>query len=362
MYLLPTLGGPWLANGALVLQNTLLLATLLALGSTAIDSRRGGWTAMAVLIAFSGMDALGALFVQPNLLGSLDRHLEAWGGLQFSSDLTLLFWVPQHAIAGWIGAMLYLLWRKSCVPVSIALMAVPLVAIWSPFAMAGALPFVALAGWEEWRSGRIQVIDLLPALAATAVALPALVYMTSGMSDVGTRIGAVNPRFYGCVESFEVLPFLLCLAGSRTTRKQRIELAVIGAVLLAVPFVWVGRNCDFMMRASVPALAILAVLAAEQIASRENLRAPRSRILITILLIGAITPLHEVVRAVRYRPAPPIRCTLIKAFEQTYGDQGISQYVAPVRDLPRALRPTRSSILPPDGAAPCWDRPWMARR
>ena len=98
MFLIPALAAKTLgeraADIALLVQNSLLLGTLLALGSTLFATRRARLIALVVVIGFSGLDALGRILFR----GGLSDHLENWAYLQYSSTITLAFWVPQHAL------------------------------------------------------------------------------------------------------------------------------------------------------------------------------------------------------------------------------------------------------------------------
>ncbi|KEZ00330.1 hypothetical protein AI27_06250, partial [Sphingomonas sp. BHC-A] len=118
MFLLPALVfkllGPRAADIALLAQNTTLVALLLALGSQLFAERRSRLIGLAIFILFSGMDAIGDLLMQ----GMLTGHMEDWAEIQYSSTITLLFWVPQHAIAGWVGAVGYMLWREGRAPLA----------------------------------------------------------------------------------------------------------------------------------------------------------------------------------------------------------------------------------------------------
>ncbi|KAK0349060.1 hypothetical protein LTR94_034709, partial [Friedmanniomyces endolithicus] len=69
--------------------------------------------------------------------------------------------------------------------------------------------------------------------------------------------------------------------------------------LLAIPFVQIGSSTDFMMRGSVTALTILAVMLVDLL-----LVPSRARLfLIVALAVGALTPLHEIRRAVSHPAA-----------------------------------------------------------
>ncbi len=61
--------------------------------------------AAAVIVLFSGLDVIGTWLQAPGSLAHWDvtRHLEWWAqSYQYSSMTTQLFWVPNHALGGWL--------------------------------------------------------------------------------------------------------------------------------------------------------------------------------------------------------------------------------------------------------------------
>lgn len=58
------------------MQNAVLVALLLALGSQLCSGRRARFIELAVFLCFSGMDAIGNLLQQ----GKLADHMEQWAG------------------------------------------------------------------------------------------------------------------------------------------------------------------------------------------------------------------------------------------------------------------------------------------
>lgn len=366
MFLLPALigkaGGGTAADMALLAQNAVLIGTLLALGSTLFDSRRAKWTALAVVIAFSGLDALGRLLVRDGL----SDHMENWAFLQYSSTITLLFWVPQHGLSGWVGAVGFLLWRSGRAPLAPWLVLMPLCALWSPLGLAGGLPFAALAGVRSLLTRSLRPADILLPALASLIALPSLLYLASGAGDgVGARIAPLPITQWALFLLLEVgvfaVPLLFATSASRFGRDSLILTLL---VLMAVPLVRVGWSIDFMMRASITALAILAVLTAEAIVTTPRVRPW----LIGALLIGAVTPWHELHRAFVHPPAPAIRCDLIRAWDFEALELGMRKaddppspkgtYLTPAAALPGAIRPAAPAPARAEAPARCWDGHW----
>ena len=365
MYLVPALVGKSAglpaAHWALLLQNSFLLGSLLALGSLLFPTTRARRIALCVILVFSGMDTIGVLLARPELVWPLDGHIDDWAPqLQYSSMLTLAFWVPHHAISGWMGGLLFLLWRRKMLPLGAFLTAAPLCLIWSPLGVMGTIPFAMLACGQAIAERSFRWTDLLlPALASLLV-IPSLVYLGLDAGRVGARLVSVAPILYLLFETVEVIPILvLTLAFGRTRVQDSALLCTIASCLAIFPFVALGENDDFVMRASIPALLILALIAAERLAE-----APQSRhrtLLMLVLAIGALTPAREIYRALLFRATPFPACDVAAAWQESYPEFGMHTYFARLSSLPRYLHVVPMAMAPPTHG-PCYDRPWKLPR
>lgn len=375
MYLLPALAykawGPLAGDIALLVQNSLFFGSLLAASSVLFNTARARWTALAVFVLFSGMDILGPLLDNlRGMGGNFDDHVELWSGLQYSSHVTQIFWVPQHAFAGWLCALLFLLWKADRLGVGALLAAVPLLTLWSPLSAIGAVPFAAYAGIRTLSQRRLGRNDVLLPIAALALSLPALIYLQAGGEGVGAGFYPVRPLQYAKFVAAEVLPIVgaLLLIGWR----QRFGLDTLFIVtlgLLVIPFFQIGPTIDFIMRASIPALMILSVMAADALLRAEDERGTmRGRaggfLLCAALVIGAVTPILEVRRAIMLRPSPPTECNFVQAGDQSRGlvRTTRSTYLTPVGTLPSLMRPANPVVVRNYPNARCWSRPWKMPR
>jgi hypothetical protein len=358
MYLAPALIGKLAgfraAELALLIQNTILLGTVLALGSTLFDSVRKRWIAAGVFFGFSGMDIVGRLITH----GSPWLHLEQWAGIQFSANLTQAFWVPQHALAGWIFATFYMLWREGRMPAWPALAAVPLSALLSPLAMLGTIPFAAHIGVELLAKRRLRWFDFVLPAAGLIAAAPALLYLTAGSGSVGSRPQPVQLHVYVLFIFLEIGFYVFALWRVRErTRFGKATGALVVAMLLAVPLVEVGQSVDFVMRASIPALAILSIMVAEPLihpaaVGDTNWKMARKWAIIAFS-VGLATPAGEVARALLLPRAPLQLCGY-------YGvvPNGYATYVAPIERLPALVQPSGVARVVPAEPRRCWDGPW----
>jgi len=147
--LLGKLGGWLLANQVLLVWSWIGL--VLAMLWFITLNRRAAFTVILLFVIFSGLDVIGEVFVRsivapirPEVRAILSwDHIEQWSiGWQYSSNTTLLFWVPHQALAGWIAsgvlmyAILYFPQRKY------SLFYFSLTALWSPFVTIGLIPYL----------------------------------------------------------------------------------------------------------------------------------------------------------------------------------------------------------------------------
>ncbi|MBK7955613.1 MAG: hypothetical protein IPK02_17575 [Candidatus Accumulibacter sp.] len=168
----------WTAAGVLIF---LLLLPL---------PRRGGWrltVALFVVIFFSGMDFLGVVIATESM-PIFPLRLEWWVPLSYPSLTNQLLWAPNHCLPIWIATLLYFRHRHGAEFLRIMVAALPLTLIWTPFAVIGLLPFVALGvgnwirkfGWHKVPWGAI--------ISAAAFSLPIGLFL---LIDVG-HIDAVS--------------------------------------------------------------------------------------------------------------------------------------------------------------------------
>jgi hypothetical protein len=368
MYLLPALAGKAMRSDgvamiALLAQNAVLLGGLLASGSTLYRVPGDRVRALVVVAAFSGIDTLGAMLSDPAQLHPFDRHIEGWARLQYSSTFTVLAWVPQHGLAGWPGALLFLLERRGRIAPAQAIAPLPLLALWSPLALVGALPFVAMTGARLLRRRGPIGLPCIAGLLASAIAVPALFYLHTDAGDGTTRfsIRALTGVQWSLFLAVEVLPFLGPALFACRWRRDGVVMATVTLILAIAPFLWIGDNCDLMMRASIPALTLLSLYVAETLGDPSRRARAMRPLLVMALVSGALTPARELWRALLYRPSPITRCDLPSAFAVSFSAWGMGQDLVPLSRMPEALRPAIPSLF---RSVPirCYDRSWQSRR
>jgi hypothetical protein len=286
------LGGWDLAN--LALFSTTLVGAFLAVLWLVVLGRGGPVISGILCILFSGMDMLGATLIAkggPDLTRIVaDYHLEWWIGLgqwQYSSNVSLLYFAPHQALAGWLLTALVIdaiQTNNGKFPV-IFVIAISL--LWSPFVTIGLLPlsFVYLITQRRSLVAGVKAQMTHMNFAGLLVAVLLALYYVSRFQalELPQRYNAPAARAflgefwfitsrvplgtflvqYGLFVlcEFLVLWFFLirvqreCSSWSRTPRL----LYASGILLLLLPLVHYGWYNDLVMRASIPALFVLQV-------------------------------------------------------------------------------------------------------
>lgn len=359
MYLVPALLGGASQLGrdwVLFAHNSLILGLILAQGAALFEGRRARLIALTIFVTFSGLDIVGNL-IRQWIAGVADwDHIERWSGYyQYSAHITQIFWVPQHALAGWTVALAYLLWRKGLAPVGLFAASMPLVALWSPLALFGALPFAAFAGFRALLTGAWNWLDVLFCAIAAALTIPALLYLSSDAATVGGGLRAPFLPAYVLILLIEVVPFVLPLLRDKTKQNDRTTVLVAGLCLFLMPLWSIGISNDFQMRASIMPLALIAVAFADW-ASRLQQGDEKAFVLI-IVALGAVTGGFEIARAFRFAPSPAPHCSLAGVWDRQTGlVVPHASYFAARESFPFTIVPVdRVDIANP---GKCWDRPW----
>ncbi len=303
---------------------------------------------VAVFMAFSGMDLVGqAAHFKPWGLG---EHLEWWAFLfQYSSHTTQLFWVPNHALPGWIAIAWLTSLDRRRLPVAPAILFVAMTPMWSPLTAIGLAPIVAVAIADalmrERTWARVREVFDLRVLCCAAICLVLIYpYITAGSDRVRSGLTAAVPwvgedflpRYVEFV-LFEFAGFAVLLL-RRDWRDPRVWTATV--VLLLLPIVSFGPNNDLAMRASIAPLALLSIGLGRWLAAPGAARRDPGAVACALLLlaIGSATPFMEVARDF-IRPAWPLD-TKASVPDVTRG----AHYLTPAAQpwLERFLRPAPS--------------------
>jgi hypothetical protein len=178
-----------------------------------------------------------------------------------------------------------------------SLMLMAAIVLWSPLSALGLVPFF-LAGLD-WRRDLRTLFATRSGLPFLALAALVARYITLDAQTIahGWAIDQFSKvsTFWFYYSAFCLLEFgvlALLLAWSRAF-DAKVAIAVL--VLLALPFLHFGAGNDLVMRASIPALAVLALAAVRPLVRSDRLL-PRG-LLALVLVIGALGAAQEPARA-----------------------------------------------------------------
>ncbi len=315
------LGGWHLANQALFAWSWIGL--ILAMTWFLVLTRQFTMRMVWLFVLFSGLDVIGELVARWVILPLRPEaapllkwdHIEQWSiGWQYSSNTTLLFWVPHQALAGWIatGMLLYTILYSRRKEYSFFI--VGLTALWSPFVTVGLLPYVLVGFLLEGESlpKRLKRYLSLPGLCGLGLLAITGLYYSAKLVSTLPLSGANIPQGFslsfapdaearliglGLVLVFCILEFgLYAIFVHRTTRDGDAKVKGVWIATLVClslfPFYRFGGVNDFVMRASIPALYVLAVFVGRSL-SRRSLTGFRRMTLVALLVIGSITAMIE---------------------------------------------------------------------
>jgi hypothetical protein len=322
--------GGWLA-GNLALALWGFGGLLLALLWVVRLARRPVGRTLALFVVLSGLDVIGYFLLHDfrvdladpgTPFGLLVENLNVWNtAWQYGSSMTVLFWVPNQALAAWIAASLLLEGADAGRARGSAVLVAALTLLWSPFVTLGLLPLVAadlLASSGSFGRRLRDYISLPNAAGLLLGGLLGLFYATKlapllPILEGGLRRGFLPLEWGGAdwppflallavsyLLEFGVLALLVLTAGLPATRARRWQLGAALLWLIVLPWFILGENNDLAMRASIPALFVLTLAAVESFCRALARRGLLLAAWVVYLALAAVAPLEEIaVRVVR---------------------------------------------------------------
>ncbi len=273
------------ANQALFLWTYFGLC--LALLWFAVLAHRLSFLTLLIVICFSGLDVIGlaivrTVFLHEPLAFLHWEHIERWSGnWQYSANSSLLFWVPNQALGGWIAcgiifsALFYGREKKGLI------FYLALSPLWSPFVTLGLLPyFIAdfFSGKKSWMTRVTQYLSFSNVIGVLLILVSVLFYSAKfypiplPLSPVSKGFVLTHPVVPGLsvIESvallvlfvlFELLLYMFVIYASGlplSAREQRFLQTTL-IFLLILPLYRYGFWNDLVMRASIPGLCVLCI-------------------------------------------------------------------------------------------------------
>jgi len=284
--------------------------------------------AVALVLGFGGLDLLGYLAINRQL-PVVGEHIEWWAGFaQFSSNSTLLYWVPNHALPAWLGTVLVLRhWRGSELA-RLAPLLGACIPLWSPLAALGLVPIILMGiNWSQDAKVLFAPKRFVP---AAILALLCICYLTMGSGTIPGEWIFENPQNVAALFNLYVLLCflefgILALLILRLRAGSGLVLMAM-ALLLVMPAYKFGYGNDLVMRASIPALLVLALSTVRPLTEPGHLG---WRIILAVVLgIGAVGAMQEPARAVVSPRWPAMDISLTDASREYSGIAAPVTYVS----------------------------------
>ncbi len=366
MYLLPAtvgrLTGLFGAHFALLVQNVILLGASVYV----IASLAPRWRAFAIFLFlfFSGVEIIPQ--IKMIMAGSAKGlwppcDIEWWTlYFQYSSNVTEIFWAPNHAAPGWwLASLVLLAARREYDLARLGVMTAAML-LWSPLAVVTAPVFLlSIAARDHFRDFRSMRLWL--AMAAAALFLPVVVFLMIGADRVPTSGFLLGkPGFIAVYLSFLTIQiphaYIIYKAWPAVDEKLRNLVVVAVGLLCVIPLYSFGPGNDLAMRGSIQPLVILAYAFVSVVASVDWRTRPGLGAATALIVAGgAMTPLFAIAGGLYYRPYAISVCDLLTASHQIDGEGLPDNYVAPRARAPDWIVHPGMPVEPVTaGGRDCW--------
>ena len=283
-YIVPSLSarllGDFLLSPVLFLSTAFGITLALLMTFAHLKRVRDFLIVTTVFFLFSGLDIVGMWITGAGGASQFDLYqwYVSWGSISFPLLGTSMH--PQHALPAWLAVSMLLTERRLTMRYAVLIGA--LVLMWSPLVAIGLIPLYA---WATIKEGVKTVLTPANLIAAPLVALPLVLYLSQGTAVIPFsfiwEVSSVGELLI--FWSVEFLVITLTIYYASRADHQLLLLSVIS--LLSLSLFSYGVINDFIMRASMPYIFILATLAAKAVLTSHGI--PRL-LLVICLSIGAI--------------------------------------------------------------------------
>lgn len=270
---------------------------------------RYGVIPLLIFIFFSGLDIIGfPLLGKEDFIFGSNQHIEFWGGFQFSSHTTQLFWVFNQAVYGWILTLMLL--EQEDNRHSVLIWSCGLLECTFPFV--GMLPYLCYTIFRNFRkkeeddSVRKAVKELFSVenvIGAGLIGIISFLYLlnngSAGNGGSGVQITVRGIGRYIVFMSIEAFVYYLAIY---KLHKKNPLFYISLLTLMICPFVRVGESIDFCMRVSIPSLVVLCLLVSDSLFETWKTSKRHFAVLLAIFLLGCVTPIHEICRTIENTP------------------------------------------------------------
>jgi len=271
------------------------------------------WFYAFIFMAFSGLDVVGHILLKGHI-PMFGRQVEWWATyFQYTSLTAGLYWAFNQFIGPWVAVML-LLNQKTGKNVLFILAAM---LIQAPFPSIGLLVLVWFVPNATGTPGilsrvrkRLSLQGVVPLL--TLAIICGLYYSSCSGSGCTFRewyFCRCHPLSKACglLCLFWLLEFALLMAAIAPAYRRDTLFWVNGLALALIPLYRIGYYNDFVMRVSIPSLAILSAYVVQYIDAFPQ-RSSRRTALMVMLFLGFWTSGSEVARSLYHANQWPHIC------------------------------------------------------
>ena len=288
-----------------------------------IITKKNIYIALICLIFFSGLDICGLLvklilkgefhFINEiinwwNSNESIFNHIEWWANhWQYSSNTTQLFWVFNQALPAWLSTLIILNRNNLKQDLYIGVLTLFL----APFPACGLILIsvgkILVNNKNNLKKQVGSVISKENIISILFFIFIAVFYLGNSRIKVGDEEKLFSIIKFHNLELkdyillflhllFEVLLFFPLIKNSKYKTQGYICLTY----LLILPFINFRGSYDFQMRSSIPELFFIMLVLIDQLIDLKNCSKKVKKMIGTIFILGAITPLVEFSRGVKY--------------------------------------------------------------
>lgn len=270
---------------------------------------------LVLMMGFSGLDIVGNYITGVDILKlGAAQHLEWWSTpYQYSSMTTQLFWVFNQAIPAWICTMALLIQRNN--KNIVFLLSCSLLTSTFPFIglmlLTVFLIFTRKYDGSAWSRKKIKsnifliikdTCTIQNIFGGGMIGIISFIYLKGNLASGIVSENVKGPEFDNSLPKYVIFILVEIIAYLAIIYKYNKENKLYYFIFICLclfPPIKIGYSTDFCMRASIPALFVLMLMVIQALwKSFELKQYVTSVVIIAILLVGGITPLHEITRTV----------------------------------------------------------------
>ena len=279
------------------------LVLLMLLRALNISNGKKLYIAILMFIFFSGLDIIGSKFFQITEQ-PFEYHLDWWATfIQYSSITTGMFWVFNQFIP--IAMITLLIYNEKNIKNFGFLIALSL--FFSPYPTAGIGIFLVCYAIYEYIKTKEKTsfifdnIFSIQNIIGVFWLLPLIVlyFITNseGMDGFRYIFSYTTPTR---LIIFLLLEFAIYALIIFSYNKKNIFFYIALTSLIFIPFLRLDQQNNFCMRASIPAIIIMAICVIDFIINNKDIYLIRKYILAILLIVGSCTPIMEFYRGIHY--------------------------------------------------------------